>query len=76
MKFELKDQNNTLGSLLRYHLENECDGKFSSCTVVEPNGNVLLVHAPDLSALRKALISCKDEVRKTRITLNKKINKK
>ncbi len=29
MKFELKDQNNTLGSLLRYHLENECDGKFS-----------------------------------------------
>ena len=56
--------------------KNECDGKFSSCTVVEPNGNVLLVHAPDLATLRRALISCKDEVRKTKVTLNKNNKKK
>jgi len=75
MKFELKEQNNTLGSILRYHLENENKGEFSSCTVVEPNSNILLVHAENISILRKALLSCKREVQKTKATFIKKFSK-
>ena len=63
MEIRLENQCNTLGSILRDQLEKECQGDFATCVVPEVTSTYLLVTTPNLSVLRKSLLSCKEELK-------------
>ena len=63
MEVKLENQCNTLGSILREHLELECDEEFATCIVPEISSTYLLVTTPNISVLRKSLIGCKEELK-------------
>ena len=75
MEVVLKNQCNTLGSILREQLENNCDGEFASCTVPEVTSDFLLVTTPSIHVLRKSLLDCKDELKKLEQYLTKNSKK-
>jgi DNA-directed RNA polymerase subunit L len=62
MEIQLQGQCQTLGSLLRHHLDRECPEDFATCTVVHPKDDHLLVCVPDVGTLRRALLAAKQEV--------------
>lgn len=76
MEIELKEQCNTLGSMLREHLEKECEEEFATCVVPEVSSDFLLVSVPNISVLRKSLIGCKQELEKLEVYLNRGKRKK
>ncbi len=63
MEVKLENQCNTLGSILREHLELECDEEFATCIVPEISSTYLLVTTPNISVLRKSLLGCKEELK-------------
>ena len=62
MKIVLNNQGNTLGSILRHNLEKVANDEFVTCTVEKPMDTFLIVHSPDISTLRKALLECQTEI--------------
>lgn len=63
MEIKLEQQCNTLGSILREHLEIECEEEFATCVVPEISSTYLLVTTPNISVLRKSLLGCKEELK-------------
>ena len=63
MEVKLENQCNTLGSILREHLELECEEDFATCIVPEISSTHLLVTTPNISVLRKSLLGCKEELK-------------
>lgn len=76
MEVKLENQCNTLGSILREQLENECDDEFATCVVPEITSTYLLVTTPSVSVLRKSLLGCKDELKNVEKQLFKKTGKR
>lgn len=70
MEIILKNQSNTLGSLLLKHLESNCNGQFATCSVPQPTDDFLLVNVPDKATLRKALLDCRQEIKELEIYLH------
>jgi DNA-directed RNA polymerase subunit L len=76
MEVKLKNHCNTLGSLLRDNLENECGEEFATCVVPEPSSDFLLVTVPNIAVLRRALLGCKEELKNLEINLLVKKDKR
>jgi len=76
MEVKLENQCNTLGSILREHLELECNDEFATCVVPEISSTFLLVTTPDISVLRKSLLGCKEELKSLEQNLFKRKQKR
>ena len=72
MEIILDNQSNTLGSILREKLEQECPEDFATCVVPEAASDFLLVTAPSVLHVRKALIECKESIEKIKSYINTK----
>lgn len=72
MEIELKNQCNTLGSILRENLEKECGDEFATCVVPEVSSDFLLVVTPSIEVLRKSLLECKKDLKKIELLLQNK----
>lgn len=76
MEIHLQKQCQTLGSLLRHHLDRECPDDFVTCTTIHPKDDFLLVCVPDVATLRRALLAAKQEIIDLEVYMNSKYGKK